>query len=70
MTSQAKQSPNLPLLNVLFWSVVGGLVFCLAMTIYTAVQKHAHDRVVESAAKTMPLPADAPAQAHPAIPAN
>lgn len=43
----------------LFWSAFGGVVFCLAMTIVTAVHQHRVEKAQESAPLSIPLPADA-----------
>lgn len=46
-------------LTYVFWSALGGVVFCLAMTIVTAVQHHRIEKAQENAPLTIPLPAKA-----------
>lgn len=68
--SASNSNSKLPLLNIVFWSVLGGIVFSFGMTVYTALHNRAHEHEIENAAKSMPLPADAPAPAKPIVPAQ
>jgi hypothetical protein len=45
-------------LSYVFWSALGGVVFCFGMTVVTGVQQHRIRKAQENAPLSIPLPAE------------